>query len=71
MKKTIIADGVRPTRTKYDVQKLMKTREMEDYLSNKIPMQSDKLKVRLLNEGYLYVIYVNVHTGWERPFHYS
>ena len=53
MKKTIIADGVRPTRTKYDVQKLMKTREMEDYLSNKIPMQSDKLKVRLLNEGYL------------------
>ena len=26
---------------------------MEDYFSNKAPMQSDKLKIRLLNEGYL------------------
>jgi 5-methylcytosine-specific restriction endonuclease McrA len=26
---------------------------MEDYLSNKVPMQSDKLKVRLINEDYL------------------
>ena len=53
MKKTIIAAGTRPTRTKYDVQKLMKTRDMSVYLDNKVPMQSDKLKVRLINEGYL------------------
>ena len=53
MKKTIIADCIRPTRTKYDVQKLIKTRDMEDYLSNKVPMQSDKLKIRLIKEGYL------------------
>ena len=53
MKKTIIAEGIRPTRTKYDVQKLMKTRDMSVYLDNKVPMQSDKLKVRLINEGYL------------------
>ena len=30
-----------------------KTRDVEDYLSNKVPMQSDKLKIRLINEGYL------------------
>mgnify|MGYP001288357890 FL=1 len=53
MKKTIIASGVRPFRTKYDIQKFMKTRDMSVYLDNKVPMQSDKLKVRLLNEGYL------------------
>tara|TARA_Y100000310_G_scaffold114205_1_gene112718 strand:- start:13266 stop:13643 length:378 start_codon:yes stop_codon:yes gene_type:complete len=53
MKKTIITDGVRPFRTKYDIQKFMKTRDMAEYLDNKVPMQSDKLKVRLLNEGYL------------------
>ena len=50
MKKTIIADGVRPTRTKYDIQK---TRPMSDYFEGKAPMQSDKLKIRLINEGYL------------------
>ena len=53
MKKTFIASGVRPFRTKYDIQKLMKTRDMSEYLENKVPMQSDKLKVRLINEGYL------------------
>ena len=53
MKKTLIADGVRPTRTKYDIQKFMKTRDMSVYLDNKVPMQSDKLKIRLINEGYL------------------
>ena len=53
MKKTIITDGVRPFRTKYDIQKFMKTRDMAEYLDNKVPMQSDKLKVRLINEGYL------------------
>ena len=30
-----------------------KTRDIEDYTSNKVPMQSDKLKIRLINEGYL------------------
>ena len=53
IRKRFIAEGTRPFRTKWDIQKLMKTREMDDYLSNKVPMQSDKLKVRLLNEGYL------------------
>ena len=32
---------------------LEKTRPMEDYFSGKAPMQSDELKIRLLNEGYL------------------
>ena len=32
---------------------LEKPRPMEEYFSNKAPMQSDKLKIRLLNEGYL------------------
>ena len=46
--------GTNPNaKTKYDIQQLVKTREMEDYLSNKVPMQSDKLKIRLINEGYL------------------
>ena len=30
-----------------------KTRDIEDYTSNKVPMQSDKLKIRLINERYL------------------
>ena len=45
--------GVNPHATKYSIQSLIKTREMDDYLSNKVPMQSDKLKIRLINEGYL------------------
>ena len=49
--------------TKLDIQRriqkaeeydrLEKTRPIEDSLTNKVPMQSDKLKVRLLNEGVL------------------
>lgn len=39
-----------PTKTKYDIQK---TRPMSDYFEGKAPMQSDKLKIRLINEGYL------------------
>jgi 5-methylcytosine-specific restriction endonuclease McrA len=35
------------------VNYLDKTRDIEDYTSNKVPMQSDKLKIRLLNENYL------------------
>ena len=35
------------------VQYLDKTRDIEEYTSNKVPMQSDKLKIRLINEGYL------------------
>ena len=43
-----------PPITKYEIQQFMKkARDVEEYLSNKAPMQSDKLKVRLLNEGYL------------------
>ena len=43
-----------PPLTKYDVvTHLEKTRDMEDYLSNRVPMQSDKLKIRLINQGYL------------------
>jgi len=43
--------GVPPfIKTKYDIQK---ARPIEDYLSNKVPMQSDKLKVRLIKEGIL------------------
>ena len=53
IRKRFIAEGVRPTRTKWDVQKLMKTRDMQEYLNNDVPMQSDKLKIRLINEGYL------------------
>ena len=39
--------------TNYDIPTFQKARDVEEYLSNKVPMQSDKLKVRLLNEGYL------------------
>ena len=40
--------------TKYALSSFLeKTRPMEEYFSNKAPMQSDKLKIRLLNEGYL------------------
>ena len=43
--------GVPPfIKTKYDIQK---ARPIEDYLSNKVPMQSDKLKERLLNANIL------------------
>jgi len=35
------------------VDYLDKTRDIEEYTSNKVPMQSDKLKIRLINEGYL------------------
>lgn len=50
----IIKAGVHPASlTKWDAQQLIKTREMDDYLSNKVPMQSDKLKIRLINEGYI------------------
>ena len=46
--------GVSPfTKTKLDVQMMMKTRDMDAYLSNEVPMQSDKLKIRLINEKYL------------------
>ena len=38
--------GVPPfMKTKYDIQK---GRPIEDYLSNKVPMQSDKLKITRL-----------------------
>ena len=41
--------GVPPfVKTKYDIQK---ARPIEDYLSNKVPMQSDKLKIRIIREG--------------------
>lgn len=40
--------------TKYALSSFLeKTRPMEEYFANKAPMQSDKLKIRLLNEGYL------------------
>ena len=43
--------GTRPTpMTKYDITK---TRDMQEYLNNSIPMQSDKLKIRLIKEGFL------------------
>ena len=44
-----------PPITKYNIQEdiFTKARDVEEYLSNEAPMQSDKLKVRLLNEGYL------------------
>ena len=43
--------GQRPVPvTKYDIQK---TRNINEYLNNSIPMQSDKLKIRLIKEGYL------------------
>ena len=43
-----------PFLTKYEYTEfLFKTRDIEEYTSNKVPMQSDKLKIRLINEGYL------------------
>lgn len=46
--------GRLPITTKYELQEFLeKTRDIEEYTSNKVPMQSDKLKIRLLNEGYL------------------
>ena len=53
--KTTIRKGGTPfTIKKLDVQQhLEKKRPIEDYLSNKVPMQSDKLKIRLINEGKL------------------
>ena len=46
--------GRLPITTKYEMEQFIeKTRDIEEYTSNKVPMQSDKLKVRLLNEGYL------------------
>jgi len=43
--------GTRPVpMTKYDIQK---TRNINEYLNNSIPMQSDKLKIRLIKEGFL------------------
>ena len=40
--------------TKYALSSFLeKTRPMQEYFDNKAPMQSDKLKIRLLNEGYL------------------
>ena len=55
IRKTIRKAGVHPSLiNKYDMeQHLQKTRPIKDYLSNKYPMQSDKLKVRLINEGIL------------------
>ena len=51
----ILRKGSRPPfLTKYEyLEFLFKTRDIEEYTSNKVPMQSDKLKIRLLNEGYL------------------
>ncbi len=53
--KQIRKSGVPPHMiTKYDVQTTIeKKRPLSDYTSNKVPMQSDKLKVRLINEGKL------------------
>ena len=43
--------GVPPfVKTKYDFEK---ARPIEDYLSNRVPMQSDKLKSRLISEKVL------------------
>jgi len=60
--------------TKLDIQKQMeareirieKTRPIQDYLTNKVPMQSDKLKVRLLNEGVLEnKCHICKNKGWQ------
>ena len=46
--------GRMPPISKQEVTNYLdKTRDVEDYTSNKVPMQSDKLKIRLINEGYL------------------
>ena len=39
--------------TKLDIQDIKKTRDIQEYTSNDVPMQSDKLKIRLIKEGYL------------------
>ena len=60
--------GAAPHRlTKYVVQqRIAKTRDMDEYLSNKVPMQSDKLKIRLIKEGYLAPKCYNCQrTDWE------
>ena len=60
--------------TKLDIQKqaeardirIEKTRPIQDYLTNKVPMQSDKLKVRLLNEGVLKnECHICKNKGWQ------
>ena len=46
--------GRMPPITKQEVNTYLdKTRDIQEYLSNKVPMQSDKLKIRLINEGLL------------------
>ena len=46
--------GRMPPITKQEVNTYLdKTRDINEYLSNKVPMQSDKLKIRLINEGLL------------------
>jgi len=46
--------GRMPPISKQEVTNYLdKTRDIEEYTSNKVPMQSDKLKIRLINEGYL------------------
>lgn len=56
--------GTRPTpMTKYDIQK---TRDMSMYLEHGVPMQSDKLKIRLIKEGFLEEKCYNCGRGeWE------
>ena len=39
--------------TKLDIQDIKKTRDIQEYTSHAVPMQSDKLKIRLIKEGYL------------------
>jgi len=60
--------------TKFDIQKQVETREIriektrpiQDYLTNKVPMQSEKLKVRLLNEGVLEnKCHICENKGWQ------
>ena len=66
--KTVIRKSGSPFRiTKGDVQRsIEKKRPIEDYLSNKVPMQSDKLKIRLIKEGYLEPKCYNCgRTDWE------
>ena len=46
--------GRMPPITKQEVTTYLdKTRDINEYLSNEVPMQSDKLKIRLINEGLL------------------
>ena len=62
--------------TKLDIQQrirkaeenthIEKPRPIQDYLTNKVPMQSDKLKVRLLNEGVLKnECHICKNKGWQ------